>query len=167
MTEHKEENVYATYRNKTQEHAHLLEISHQITSYFMIKSVTITPCPVPKQLFNCYYFRQQKHISSWIRLQLSTKWIIENIFIFSVPIPTYVHTERHRWLTLTSPIVAEIIRNKDLRVIYVFTTDPYASFHVNYGNFASFRSQILLGNESSEFLPCLGSMFGENRTCFK
>ena len=84
-----------------------------------------------------------------------------------MPIPTYVHTQRHRWLTLTSPIVTEIIRNKDLRVICVFSTDPYASFHVNYGNFASFRSQILLGNESSEILPCLGSMFGENRTCFK
>ena len=68
VTEHKDENMYATYRNKTQEHAQLLEISHQITSHFMIKSVAIIPRPGPKQLFNCYYFRQQKHTSSWIRL---------------------------------------------------------------------------------------------------
>ena len=46
MTEHKEENIYATYRNKTQEYAQLLEISHQITSHFMIKSVAIIPCHI-------------------------------------------------------------------------------------------------------------------------
>lgn len=41
-------------------------------------------------------------------------------------------------LNLTNPIVTKITRNKDLRVIYVFSTDPYASFHVNYEKFANF-----------------------------
>lgn len=45
-----------------------------------------------------------------------------------------------------------MIRNKGLRVIYVFSTDLDALFHVNYGKVPSFKSQALLGNGSSEIL---------------
>lgn len=60
-----------------------------------------------------------------------------------------------------------MIRNRGLRVIYVFSTDLDALFHVNYGKVPSFKSQALLGNGSSEILPCYVQLRGKSRVCLK